>query len=288
MKCIAPKSIWVEPNYKTVNRSLEWCERRARLVSVPCNKCLACLSNKRADWCFRLEQEYKYSRGALFVTLTYNDWHMRHNRSLCKRDVQLFLKRLRKRDGTNKIRYYAVGEYGTKTARPHYHVLLFNCRSEEMVRAAWCDQKGRPIGNVHFGKVTSASVAYVCKYIVQPQIEVEGMEKPFAIMSRGYGIGGRYLTDEMVKWHRDNEANYTLRDAVTVRLPRFYRGKIWYSPEDRERISKASTKMALDEQAREERFLKKRYGDKWMIQLKMLRDAQLSRIRVKVAYSQTF
>ena len=45
------------------------------------------------------------------------------------RDIQNFLKRLRKQlskiDKNEKIRYYIIGEYGTKSLRPHWHLLLF-------------------------------------------------------------------------------------------------------------------------------------------------------------------
>jgi len=51
-----------------------------------------------------------------------------HADSLIKRDVQLFVKRLRKDQdarGLAKIRYYLVGEYGDQTKRPHYHAAIF-------------------------------------------------------------------------------------------------------------------------------------------------------------------
>lgn len=44
------------------------------------------------------------------------------------RDIQLFLKRIRKfiqKEYGEKIRYYVIGEYGTKSLRPHWHLLLF-------------------------------------------------------------------------------------------------------------------------------------------------------------------
>ena len=44
------------------------------------------------------------------------------------RDIQLFLKRLRKyifKNYDEKIRFYIIGEYGTKSLRPHWHCLLF-------------------------------------------------------------------------------------------------------------------------------------------------------------------
>lgn len=45
------------------------------------------------------------------------------------KDIQNFMKRLRKQlskiDKNEKVRYYIVGEYGTKSLRPHFHILLF-------------------------------------------------------------------------------------------------------------------------------------------------------------------
>lgn len=55
---------------------------------------------------------------------------------LRKTDLQLFLKRLRKyvyKKYGIRIRFYAVGEYGPKHLRPHYHLLLWS-ESKELVK----------------------------------------------------------------------------------------------------------------------------------------------------------
>lgn len=47
---------------------------------------------------------------------------------LVNRHLQLFIKRFRKYVSQNyneKIRYYAIGEYGTQSLRPHWHILFF-------------------------------------------------------------------------------------------------------------------------------------------------------------------
>lgn len=44
----------------------------------------------------------------------------------CNRDLDLFLKRLRSYSPDEKLRYYAVSEYGPTSFRPHWHLLLFS------------------------------------------------------------------------------------------------------------------------------------------------------------------
>lgn len=282
MRCIQPKLIWP-------HRSIDWCDRNEESpVSVPCGKCLACLSSKRNDWSFRLEQEFKYSRnGAVFVTLTYDQKHLPSDLSVNKRDVQLFLKRLRKRYDANQIRYYIVGEYGSKYGRPHYHALLFGADSEK-VRKSWVDSRAAPIGIVHVGKVTSASVAYVTKYIIQQGNEVDGRTKPFTLMSRAYGIGGKYLTDVMCAWHREDDRNYCVRDGQKIRMPKFYKDKIFYNEKQKERISKASRLQAIKQIEDERRYYVDQYGEGWSQKMIEARNEVISRIKQKVSYTQTF
>lgn len=52
---------------------------------------------------------------------------------LVNRHLQLFIKRFRKYVSKNyneKIRYYAVGEYGVQSLRPHWHILFFYSSSQ--------------------------------------------------------------------------------------------------------------------------------------------------------------
>lgn len=87
---------------------------------------------------------------------------------LSKVDIQLFLKRLRKnlnKYSNEKIRYIAVGEYGPKTFRPHYHLLLWFDDDEiqknirKSVRASW--QHGR----VDVQKSKTRLSSYVARYV---------------------------------------------------------------------------------------------------------------------------
>lgn len=276
MRCLSPKDLY-----------LDVCGVQT-LVNVPCGKCIPCLMNKRLDWSLRLEQEHRVSKCAHFVTLTYDEKHLRTTRSLCKRDLQLYLKRLRKKDEQTRIRYYAVGEYGSHNGRPHYHILLFNS-TEENIRKAWVDSNGGSIGIVHVGKVTAASIAYCTKYIIQKDSYPEGVEKPFATMSRAYGIGAHYLSDDMVDWHRVDDRNFVLQPGnLKRRLPRFYREKIWYHPHDRQRVSAAAMKLSQEQQEKEKRYYALTYGSRGPAVQAAAEAAVIARVKSKIKFSQTF
>lgn len=97
-------------------------------LCVPCGKCELCKEKKSMEYVTRCAIETYYSKTIpLFITLTYANEPLV---GLVKRDVQLFLKRLRiklQRDFDWKLplRYFLVGEYG-KHHRAHYHMLLWN------------------------------------------------------------------------------------------------------------------------------------------------------------------
>lgn len=161
-----------------------------KLERVPCGKCANCRKRRVSAWSFRLLQEEKVSTSAHFITLTYDTATVPITRngymSLKKRDVQLFLKRLRKAhsgSASSGIKYYGVGEYGGKTKRPHYHIILFNI-DVELVQTAW------KWGQIHYGNVCGASVGYTLKYMCkEKQIPMHCNDDripEFALMSKDW------------------------------------------------------------------------------------------------------
>ncbi len=85
---------------------------------APCGLCEDCRLVRAKDWVVRNYFEMQSHSQVLFVTLTYDNEHVPE--WLHRRDVQLWLKRLRKQT-EQFIRTYYIGEYGTKFGRPHYH-----------------------------------------------------------------------------------------------------------------------------------------------------------------------
>jgi len=207
-----------------------------REMSVPCGRCGFCGATRRSDWAIRLKYERKMHLDSKFVTLTYADPHLvwkDGNPQVHRRHTQLFFKRLRK--AGYKLRYYGVAEYGAKTFRPHYHLLLFGEIPEKVIRDEW------PHGQVHIGTVTDESVMYCLSYMINKNgwKMSKGRVPTFNMMSKG--IGKNYLTKAMIKWHKDDRKNYAIVNGTKRHLPRYYKLKI-FSKVDLVRIAVKSQK----------------------------------------------
>lgn len=151
-------------------------------------------------WQHRIILEAKSHVENSFITLTYEDNKIPFNDNgdliLYKPDFQKFMKRLRKNRNGERIRYLAVGEYGTKTNRPHYHACLFGLgiQDAESITKSWCSG-GERIGIVHMGQITPESARYIAGYTIKkltkegdPQLY--GKPPEFMVSSkRNGGIG---------------------------------------------------------------------------------------------------
>lgn len=194
-------------------------------IEVPCNNCGICLQNKKSDWTFRLRVEQDHSYSCNFITLTYDEENVPKNEKgqniLQKKDLQDFFKRLRYYSPHDKIRYYATGEYGGETKRPHFHVILFNAQLSNILKA-W------PQGHVDNEKPTPARMGYTVGYLssIDDDSIRRGVPKQFSVMSRGKGLGYQYVA-KFKQWHKDGLKNYTKKNGIYGRLPRYLKEKIF-------------------------------------------------------------
>lgn len=180
----------------------------------------------------------------VFVTLTYDDNHLPRDGNLSPRALQLFLKRLRKKAASSGvviqspesgIRFFASGEYGEHTGRPHYHALLFNCDfadkviagkdlyTSEFVRSVW------PFGENMIGEVTARSANYVAQYSMKKlggrlHCDADGVirQAPFLRMSRRPGIGSDFVD----RHSSDMASGYLVYDGRAGPIPRAYKRKL--------------------------------------------------------------
>lgn len=200
--------------------------RQGRLLQLPCRKCIGCRLAKSREWANRAIMEQLYHEESWFLTLTYDDESLPRSfpcdeygeiisvhSTLVKKDVQDFLKRLRKNTG-QKFRYFLAGEYGTQTYRPHYHLLIFGLKLNDlsvishnfagqqyyvsdMITKCWSQ-------GIHIlGPVTWQSASYVAQYTVKKA--THGFDKSFydkasiqpeyQSMSLKPGIGYQYYVD---------------------------------------------------------------------------------------------
>ena len=91
------------------------------ILKLPCGKCPECCKDYYTQWATRGSRELAQWETSLFITLTYDEENLPHDKSLNKKHVQDFIKRVKKRFNSTKenpIRQIYCGEYGTQTLRP--------------------------------------------------------------------------------------------------------------------------------------------------------------------------
>jgi len=237
-------------------------EKFDRLL-VPCGQCVGCLLKKSRDWAVRCVHESSLYKRNCFVTLTYNDENLPVSGSISKRDMQLFMKRLRKRcqgfdpvynaDGepSYPIRFFGCGEYGSLNERPHYHILLFNFDFPD--KQIFKISKGGcklyvslilselwPYGFCSIGEVSFDSAAYVARYVFKKVGNTavrsgdDNRTPEFSLQSRRPGIGSAWLEKYSADVYNYDELHFK---GLTLRPPAYY-DRIYdrFFPADFERI----------------------------------------------------
>lgn len=191
------------------------------LYELPCGKCAACKVSYASQWSTRIMLEAKMYNDNYFITLTYDNDHIVYGSkgrpTLVKKDISKFMKALRQvyRDKYDHvgIRFYGTGEYGDKTFRPHYHVIMFNLPlndlvefsktglgdslyTSDLITGLWKK------GHVVIGKLTLESANYTARYVNKKidKLHVKkfyeddlGVEPEASFMSRMPGIGEKYF-----------------------------------------------------------------------------------------------
>lgn len=222
-------------------------------ISVPCGKCLPCMKNRASNWSFRLNQEAKRATTAYFITLTYDTQNVQITKNgfmtLHKPDFQAFMKKLRKLN-KNKLTYYAVGEYGGKFNRPHFHVIMFNLDLATLIPTLAkyfqrgvlpmdgtinCDSPIWDKGHVTVGQVNEKSIGYTLIYISKggevPKHQRDDRVKEFSLMSKR--IGDNYINQNVKQWHKADLLNryyvpiHTSKGLAKAPLPRYYKQKLY-------------------------------------------------------------
>lgn len=150
-------------------------------LRTPCHQCWQCSENRINDWVGRCIAEKETSLATSVVTLTYGGGDTPESRFLRKSDVTAYIKAIRN-DG-HKVRYFYVGEYGSKKGRAHWHIVLFwqSKMPHRELRKNIQDEYW-PHGFSFWDEADSASIRYAMKYINKnhddkAQLKTLGMSK---------------------------------------------------------------------------------------------------------------
>lgn len=111
---------------------------------------------------------------------------------VCNRDLDLFLKRLRSYYPDEKLRYYAISEYGPTSFRPHWHLLLFSNSERfsqtvcENVSKAW--SYGRCDASLSRGFAAPYVASYVNSFVALPDFytQMPKVVRPKSFHSIGF------------------------------------------------------------------------------------------------------
>lgn len=201
-----------------------------------------------AQWAIRCQHEAKLWDSNLFVTLTYDEASLPWHGSLEVSHMQKFLKRLRKNyDGDiaipetspkRPIRYFAAGEYGTKTDRAHWHVLLFNTTLPDYGTGTGIDLESMsrlwPYGHHRVDRFTAGRASYIAGYAAKKAYGRIARQRRYEVMRTdtgeyfqrtpernlmSKGIGYWYFA----RHRRDFERGYIEGEGgLKARLPRYY------------------------------------------------------------------
>lgn len=224
---------------------------RNKYVIIPCGKCIGCRLEYSKQWAMRCMLEAKEHESSYFCTFTYNDSLLRscsgvspvtgeilEGYTLDKRDLQLFFKRLRE---DQKVRYYACGEYGSRSYRPHYHAIIFGLKLDDLklyrrspngdcyYTSEYLAKKWK-LGYVIIGEVSFESCAYTARYVAKKvhedltQVyEAYGMAPEFVLMSRKPGIARNYVETHPDLFDFNSIVLSGIKGSIQGNIPRYFK-----------------------------------------------------------------
>lgn len=146
---------------------------------------------------------------------------------VCNRDLDLFLKRLRSYYPDEKLRYYAVSEYGPTSFRPHWHLLLFSNSERfsqtvcENVSKAW--SYGRCDASLSRGFAASYVASYVNSFVALPDFytQMPKVVRPKSFHSIGFTESNLFPRKVRIA-EVDEVTNKCLNGVVVERNGKFH------------------------------------------------------------------
>ena len=241
-------------NYEWYEKQNEWFrendppEIMREFMKVPCGECEGCQEAYSKEWAVRCLLEAQEHEHNYFITLTYDEYNIPRDDEivdektgviyendnwmqghLVKNHWRKFEKDLRRyweyHYNHTGIRFYACGEYGGQTQRPHYHAILMNFPIPLDKLKVHSMSNGNPIfeceiiekiwgkGFISLAEVNWDTCAYVARYVMKKQkgkmtrerYFETGKTPEFVLMSRRPGIAQAYAAKNLQNIYSNDE-----------------------------------------------------------------------------------
>lgn len=217
-------------------------------VEIPCGQCIDCRLKKAKEWSIRCMCEAKYYSSNYFITFTYDDEHLPLVRTadgdfptLVKKDLTDLFKRMRYYG--YKFRYFACGEYGSNTHRPHYHVCFFGLELTDL-QVYKSTQFGNYYNSPELEKIwgkgfvviapfSFETAGYTARYTLKKTKEDNkaqrelfarfGLQDEYIVMSRMPGLGLQYYEEHKDDIYDDDIIySVTLKGVKPCKPPKYF------------------------------------------------------------------
>lgn len=220
---------------------------------VPCGKCIGCRMDYSRSWADRMTYHvFGKEDVSWFITLTYSDENLgdlSHNAnydiySLNYDHLRDFIKRVRNKFRSCDVDFFASGEYGDSSFRPHYHLILYNVPFDDL--CYWkANDTGQPIyisdtlsdlwRNRGFCTISPFSwlgAAYTASYVEKKrdgrklcEYTALGLAPERSFCSRRPGLAHDYYFDHEEEIWQNNGLNVSrsVNGSGHLGIPRYFR-----------------------------------------------------------------
>lgn len=218
-------------------------------MTVPCGQCMSCRINKGRNWTSRILMEqasnwHYHACDTYFLTFTYREETLPKcldddGAPVANLEKKKFLQWLKDQQRQTVVqaghyRYYAIGEYGEESGRPHYHAAIFpkHVRQVEALAAAWNKKAG-------FTSATPMLVSrarYLAGYAVKKLTAADddrlrgGQTPEFRTSSREPALGSSFA-DKLVEDYTTRKWSKWIANAGDIPRTWSYGGKTWPIPQ---------------------------------------------------------
>lgn len=230
------------PNKKNGYNPPKCTDERLKYIPVTCQNCEECRKAKQREWRVRMLEEIKSDIRGKFVTLTFTEeWldilekesNSTEANQVTTKAIRLFLERWRAKH-KKSLKHWFITELGHKnTERVHIHGIIFTDEEKEEIEKRW------GYGRVDVGySMNEKCVNYVMKYILKVDEDHKNFRGRILVSP---GIGKGYIAKFNAKQNKyvpnGTDETYRLENGAKVKLPTYYRNKI-YTEEQREELWK--------------------------------------------------